>query len=91
MATSEYKWAKDELLSDMDISIEKAMEARMADLVGALLRLNASAHDWCDQSDCGPCPLAIMRCQRDMDERVDELIQAFHNLVYTIFVQPLLI
>jgi len=72
------EWEKDELLADMEQSIRRAMDARMNDLTGALLRLNGSARGWCELSDCGECPLAPMMCMNGMEERVDILIKQFH-------------
>ena len=70
---------KDNLLADLEASIEKALEARMVDLAGALYRLQGSAQGWCDHADCGDCPLAPMMCVSSLDERVEELINAHHS------------
>lgn len=72
------RWEKDELLADMEQSIERAMDEHMADLAGALMRLNASARGWCDKPDCDGCPLAVLMCQTDMEKRVNQLIREHH-------------
>jgi hypothetical protein len=70
---------KDDLLADLEASIEKALEARMVDLAGALYRLQGSARGWCDHSDCSDCPLAPMMCVTALDDRVHELIKVHHQ------------
>lgn len=70
--------SKDALLSDLDKSIEKALDAKMSDLAGALYRLQGSAKGWCDQEDCGGCPLAPNTCVSGIEERVKELIEQHH-------------
>ncbi|MFC3050432.1 hypothetical protein [Kordiimonas pumila] len=68
-----------DLLKDIKQSIERAFDADMVDLAGALLRLQASTQGWCELADCGPCPLGPMMCLHDRDERVGALIQRHHN------------
>lgn len=70
---------KDDLLADLEASIEKALDARLNELVGALIRLQGSAHGWCGLSDCGGCALAPMKCISELDESVDTLVQAHHK------------
>ncbi len=70
---------KDDLLIDIKASIEKALDARMTDLAGALYRLQGSTSGWCDHADCGPCPLAPLKCVTQLDERVNELITKHHH------------
>lgn len=70
---------KDDLLADLEASIEKALDAKLVDLAGALYRLQGSAHGWCDHADCGDCPLAPMMCVSALEERVNDLIEDHHR------------
>ncbi|MCK0069182.1 hypothetical protein [Kordiimonas laminariae] len=69
-----------ELLEDLDRSIEKALDAKLTDITGALLRLKASTVGWCDQPNCGKCPLAPLQCTSGLEAKVQELINEHHAL-----------
>lgn len=69
-----------ELLEDLDRSIEKALDAKLNDITGALLRLKASTKGWCEQPDCGKCPLGPLQCITGLDERVQHLIDEHHEI-----------
>ncbi len=73
-----HKVTKRDLLEDLDISLEKALDAKMPDIVGALIRIKASTIGWCDQLDCGECSLAPLQCNYRLEERVAELIELHH-------------
>jgi len=68
-------WGKNDLLSDLDTSIDNALREGMIDLSCALIRLKASTLKWCDRQDCGDCLLAPMRCITDPDEATAGLIK----------------
>lgn len=70
----------DALLTDLDESIEKALDERMPDLAGALFRLQGSAKGWCNLEDCGGCRLAPLMCVNGIEERVAQLIENHHVL-----------
>jgi len=70
---------KNDLLEDLELSIKKALEARTAELAGALFRLQGSANGWCDLADCGNCALAPHKCITELDDTVEQLIDEYHT------------
>jgi len=68
-----------DLISDLELTIDKALDSRLNDLAGALYRLQGSANGWCDQEDCGDCPLAPLMCVNGMEERVSSLMTEYHE------------
>ncbi|MBV1900894.1 MAG: hypothetical protein KUG56_04395 [Kordiimonadaceae bacterium] len=69
---------RDDLISDLEHSIEKALDGRINDLAGALFRLQGSVNGWCGEADCGQCALAPLMCINGMEERVSMLITQHH-------------
>ena len=68
-----------DLISDLEPTIDKALDGRLNVLAAALYRLQGSANGWCDQEDCGDCPLAPLMCVNGMEERVSALMEKYHE------------
>ncbi|MBL4837316.1 MAG: hypothetical protein JKY34_07035 [Kordiimonadaceae bacterium] len=78
MHSDDKELIRDDLISDLEHSIEKALDGRINDLAGALFRLQGSVKGWCAEADCGKCALAPLMCINGMEERVTLLITQHH-------------